>query len=182
MLIFQTERWSYNKECYYGQTSSIESQENQTQAAARTRIWHAKNESNIYNKLFMLACPIHITIMLQQRWIKQHTTYDKLQAGENLVHVVRYPASDHALIHRFWATTGSWYWFKELLNLWCTSCKRPTPEIVSRILLDNICKATMSYTHYFNTEEWAYSMDNKGNEGDNIEIPFYIVCNVDEWV
>lgn len=43
------------------------SQEYQKQSAARTKIWHAKNKSNIYNKLFMLACPIPITIMLQQR-------------------------------------------------------------------------------------------------------------------
>lgn len=166
MVIFQTEWWgSHNKEFYYEQTSSNKSREYQKQAAARARIWHAKNESNIYNKMFMSACPLYtfqkVTTEMQCLAKQTDIKHDKLQAGKNLVHVVRYPASDHALIHRFWAPTGSWYWFKELLNLWCTSCKRPTPEIVSRILLDNIRKATV-ISPIISTPQNEHSMDNKG--------------------
>lgn len=42
----------------------LQSKVRNTKAKNLVHIVHAKNESNIYNKLFMLAYPIHITIML----------------------------------------------------------------------------------------------------------------------
>lgn len=46
------------------------------------------------------------------------------------------PSRNQSFFDRIWTPTWSWYWFKELLNLWCTPGERSTPEVVPRILLD----------------------------------------------
>lgn len=64
----------------------------------------------------------------------KHVTKAKCTNHLSLVHIIWYSTRSYTIIHRFWTTTGSWYWFEEFLNLRCTPCERSVPEVIPGIL------------------------------------------------
>lgn len=72
----------------------------------------------------------------QKKEIQQTTNLEVLPGNKIYLMDIRYSTWHHVLIHRFRATTRSWDGFKQLLDLWGTSCKWSTPKIVPWILLN----------------------------------------------